>query len=101
VAQKEGAIGEDGDIVEAFLEEETDVEDDVVKPLWARHAPGLPRLEMCRRRMHVSVLPVPHVLGRRPQPSVSVVRDQQRRPPRRLWCGMEGVPSQLTVVRAQ
>jgi hypothetical protein len=82
VAQKEGAIGEDGDIVEAFLEEETDAEDDVVKPLWARHAPGLPRLEMCRRRMHVSVLPVPHVLGRRPQPSVSVLRDQQRRPPR-------------------
>jgi hypothetical protein len=68
MAQKEGAIDEDGDTVE----EVADVEDDVVKPSWTRRAPVLPRLETRRRRMHVSVLPVPHILGKKPQPSVSV-----------------------------
>jgi hypothetical protein len=71
-AQKEGAIDEDGDAAEAVVEEVVDDKDDVVKPSWTRHAPGLPRLETRRRRMHVPVLPVPHVLGRRPQPSVNV-----------------------------
>ena len=55
MAQKEGAIDEDDDAVEAFVEEEADAEDDVVKPPWTRHAPCLPRLEMCRRQMHVLV----------------------------------------------
>jgi hypothetical protein len=72
MAQKEGAIDEDDDAVEAFVEEEADAEDDDVKPLWTRRAPGLPCLETRRRRMHLPVLPVPHVLGRRPQPSVNV-----------------------------
>jgi hypothetical protein len=66
MAQKEGAIDEDGDAVEAVVEEEADAEDDVVKPPWTRRAPGLPRLETRHRRKHVSVLPVPHILGRRP-----------------------------------
>jgi hypothetical protein len=32
VAQKEGAIDEDGDAVEAFVEDEVYADDDVVKP---------------------------------------------------------------------
>lgn len=36
VAQKEGAIDEDGDVVEAVVEEVADVKDDVVKPTWMR-----------------------------------------------------------------
>jgi hypothetical protein len=72
VAQKKGAIDEDGNTVETVVEEVADVEDDVVKPSWTRRAPGLPLLETRRIRMHVSVLSVPHVLGRRPQPCVSV-----------------------------
>jgi hypothetical protein len=69
VAQKEGAIDED---VDAAVEEVANAEDDAVKPPWTRRALGLLRLETRRRRMHVLVLPVPHVLGRRLQPSVSV-----------------------------
>jgi hypothetical protein len=72
VTQKEGAIDEDDDTIEAVIEEEAGAKDDVVKPSWTRHALGLPCLETCHRRMHVMVLPVPHVLGRRSQPSVSV-----------------------------
>jgi hypothetical protein len=49
VAQKERAIDEDGDAIEAVVEEVADAEDDVVKLLWARRAPGLPRLETRRR----------------------------------------------------
>jgi hypothetical protein len=45
VAQKERAIDEDCDAVK----EVADDEDDVVKPSWTRRAPGLPRLEACRR----------------------------------------------------
>jgi hypothetical protein len=52
MAQKEGTIDEDGD---AVVVEEADVEDDVVKPPWTRHAPCFPHLEMCRRLMHVLV----------------------------------------------
>jgi hypothetical protein len=72
VSQKEGAIDEDSDTIEEVVEEVADAEDDAVKLSWTRRAPGLARLETCRRRMHVPMLPVSHVLGRRPQPSVSV-----------------------------
>jgi hypothetical protein len=68
VAQ-EGAIYKVGDTV---VKEVAVDEDDDVKSLWTRPAPCLPRLETRRRRMHVPMLPVPHVPGRRPQPSVSV-----------------------------
>jgi hypothetical protein len=44
VAQKEGAINEDSDAVEAVVEEVADVEDDAVKPSWTRRAPGLLRV---------------------------------------------------------
>jgi hypothetical protein len=69
MAQKEGAIDEDDDTV---VDEEADVEDDVVKPPQTRRAPGLPSLETHDKRMHMSALLVPHILGRRPQPSVSI-----------------------------
>ena len=36
VAQKEGAIDEDGDTVEAVVEEVANAEDDAVKPPWTR-----------------------------------------------------------------
>ena len=72
VSQKEGAIDEDRDTIEEVVEEVADAEDDAVKLSWTRRAPGLPLLETRRIRMHVSVLSVPHVLGRRPQPCVSV-----------------------------
>jgi hypothetical protein len=72
VAQKEGVIDEDSGAVEAVVEEVADAEDDAVKSPWTRRASGLPRLETCCRRMHVLVLLVPHVLGRRPQPCVSI-----------------------------
>jgi hypothetical protein len=52
MAQKEGTIDEDD---YAVVVEEADIEDDVVKPPWTRHAPCLPRLEMCRTRMHMLV----------------------------------------------
>ena len=55
-AQKDGAMHEDDAAVKAVIEEVADAEDDAVKPSWTRRAPGLPRLEMCHRRMHVSVL---------------------------------------------
>ena len=53
VAQKEAAIDEDDDAIEAIVDEEADVEDDVVKPSWTKRALGLPCLETCRGRMHV------------------------------------------------
>lgn len=65
VAQKEGTIDEDGDAVEVVVEEVADAEDDAIKLSWTRRALGFPRLEMRRRQMHVLVLLVPHVLGKR------------------------------------
>jgi hypothetical protein len=63
VAQKEGAIDEDGDVVEAVIEEVADVEDDAVKPSWMRRFQFFHAWKTRHRRKHVSVLLVPHVLG--------------------------------------
>jgi hypothetical protein len=49
MAQKEGAIDEDGDTI-------VDEEADVVKPPQTRHAPSLLSLETHHKRMHMSVL---------------------------------------------
>ena len=72
MAQKWGTIDKDGDTVEAVDEGEADAEDDVVEPPWMRRAVGLPCLETHRGRRHMPVLLVPDILGRRPQPCVSV-----------------------------
>lgn len=50
-----GRIDEDGDAVEADVEEVADAEDDAVKLPWTRCAQGLPRLDTHRRRKHVLV----------------------------------------------